>query len=193
MTASAFLTGGAEVKIVTGIDDHSRFCVLATAVMRATARPVCLAFADAMRAYGVPEEVLTDNGKVFTGRFHKPGVPVEVLFDKICRENGITHRLTKIHSPTTTGKIERLHQTLQRELLDVHGPFESIEALQAALDAWRAGIQHRPPAPVAGHGLPRQPVHACGLAAGAAHPRPAHGQHCPARSHRRQPLTRCLH
>ena len=137
VTASAFLAGGAEVKIVTGVDDHSRFCVLARAVMRATARPVCWAFVDAMRSYGVPEEVLTDNGKVFTGRFHKPGVPVEVLFDKICRENGITHRLTKIHSPTTTGKIERLHQTLQRELLDVHGPFESIEALQTALDAWR--------------------------------------------------------
>ena len=32
VTASAFLTGGTEVKIVTGIDDHSRFCVLATAV-----------------------------------------------------------------------------------------------------------------------------------------------------------------
>jgi transposase InsO family protein len=137
VTASAFLIDGTEVKIVTGIDDHSRFCVIAKAVMRATARPVCLAFVGAMGAYGVPEEVLTDNGKVFTGRFHKPGVPVEVLFDKICRENGITHRLTKIHSPTTTGKIERLHQTLQRELLDVHGPFASIEALQAALDAWR--------------------------------------------------------
>jgi transposase InsO family protein len=137
VTASAFLSDGTEVKIVTGVDDHSRFCVLATAVMRATARPVCLAFVEAMRVYGVPEEVLTDNGKVFTGRFHKPGVPVEVLFDKICRENGITHRLTKIHSPTTTGKIERLHQTLQRELLDVHGPFASIEVLQAALDAWR--------------------------------------------------------
>jgi transposase InsO family protein len=137
VTASAFLTNGTEVKIVTGIDDHSRFCVVAKAVMRATARPVCQAFIGAMGIYGIPEEVLTDNAKVFTGRFHKPGVPVEVLFDKICRENGITHRLTKIHSPTTTGKIERLHQTLQRELLDVHGPFESIEALQAALDAWR--------------------------------------------------------
>ncbi len=136
-TASAFLTDGTEVKIVTGIDDHSRFCVLTKAVRRATARPVCLAFVDAMRVYGVPDEVLTDNGKVFTGRFHKPGVPVEVLFDRICRENAITHRLTKVRSPTTTGKIERLHQTLQRELLDVHGPFESIEALQAALDAWR--------------------------------------------------------
>ncbi len=113
------------------------FCVIATAVRRATARPVCLAFADAMRAYGVPEGVLTDNGKVFTGRFHKPGVPVEVLFDRICRENGITHRLTKVRSPTTTGKIERLHQTLQDELRDVHGPFESMQALQAALDAWR--------------------------------------------------------
>jgi transposase InsO family protein len=137
VTASAFLTDGTEVKIVTGIDDHSRFCVIAKAVRRATARPVCWAFVDAMRTYGVPEEVLTDNAKVFTGRFHKPGVPVEVLFDKICRENGITHRLTKIHSPTTTGKIERLHQSLQRELLDAHGPFASIEVLQAALDAWR--------------------------------------------------------
>jgi len=38
VTASAFLTNGAEVKIVTGIDDHSRFCVSAKAVMRATQR-----------------------------------------------------------------------------------------------------------------------------------------------------------
>jgi transposase InsO family protein len=137
VTASAFLAGGREVKIVTGIDDHSRYCVITRAVLNATARPVCQAFVDAMAAYGVPEEVLTDNGKVFTGRFHKPGVPVEVLFDRICRENGISHRLTKVRSPTTTGKIERLHQTLQLELLDPHGPFATIEALQAALDAWR--------------------------------------------------------
>jgi hypothetical protein len=56
VTASAFLTGGTEVKIVTGIDDHSRFCVIAKAVMRATARPVCLAFVDAMGVYGVPRK-----------------------------------------------------------------------------------------------------------------------------------------
>ena len=122
VTASAFLANGTEAEIVTGLDDHSRFCVITKAVLRATARPVCQAFVGAMGVYGVPEEVLTD-GKVFTGRFRKPGVAVEVMFDRICRENGITHRLTKIHSPTTTGKIERLHQRLQRELLDVHGPF----------------------------------------------------------------------
>jgi transposase InsO family protein len=137
VTASAFLTDGTEVKIVTGIDDHSRYCVIATAVRRATARPVCRAFADAMAVYGVPEEVLTDNGTVFTGRFLRPR-PAEVLFERICRENGIARRLTKPRSPTTTGKIERLHQSLQLELLDVHGPFESLGALQAALDGWRA-------------------------------------------------------
>jgi hypothetical protein len=84
----------------------------------------------------VPEEVLTDNGTVFTGRFIKPR-PAEVLFERICRENGITARRTRPRSPTTTGKIERLHQSLQDELLDVHGPFASLAALQAALDAWR--------------------------------------------------------
>jgi transposase InsO family protein len=136
VTASAFLADSREVKIVTGIDDHSRYCVIAKAVLRATARPVCQAFLDAMGIYGVPDEVLSDNGTVFTGRFIKPR-PAEVLFERICRENGISQRLTKPASPTTTGKIERLHQSLQNELLNDHGPFESIEALQAALDAWR--------------------------------------------------------
>jgi transposase InsO family protein len=136
VTASAFLDGGREVKIVTGIDDHSRYCVIARATLRATARPVCQALVDAMAVYGIPEEMLTDNGTVFTGRFIKPR-PAEVLFERIRRENGITQRLTRPASPTTTGKIERLHQSLQVELLDVHGPFESLPALQAALDAWR--------------------------------------------------------
>jgi transposase len=71
-----------EAKVVTGVDDHSRFCVIAAVVERATGRAVCLAFAAALARFGVPEEVLTDNGKQFTDRFGKGG---EVLFDKICR------------------------------------------------------------------------------------------------------------
>jgi hypothetical protein len=89
-----------------------------------------------MQEYGNPGEVLSDNGKQFTGRFGRPR-PAEVLFERICRENGITQRLTKPRSPTITGKIERLHQTLQQELLNVHGPFTSIEDAQAAVDTWR--------------------------------------------------------
>lgn len=41
-----------EAKIVTGVDDHSRFAVIAT-VVRATGRAVCLAFVEAMRRYGI--------------------------------------------------------------------------------------------------------------------------------------------
>lgn len=36
------LPGGSQLSVVTGIDDHSRFCVIAQLVVRATARPVCV-------------------------------------------------------------------------------------------------------------------------------------------------------
>src|SRR3954469_17936953 len=130
------LADGSETKIVTGVDDHSRFCVIATVVRRATGRAVCQAFADALRRFGIPDEVLTDNGKQFTGRFTKPR-PAEVMFERICRENGIVARNTKPRTPTTTGKVERFHQTLQRELLDHVEVWPDLETAQAAVDAFR--------------------------------------------------------
>jgi hypothetical protein len=129
------LADGRELKIVTGLDDHSRYCISALLVYRATARPVCEALALAMRRYGVPEQILSDNGKVFTSRFG-PGQG-EVLFDRICRENGIRHLLTAPSSPTTTGKVERFHKTLRREFL-AGRIFTSLEAAQTELDAWVA-------------------------------------------------------
>jgi transposase InsO family protein len=127
------LVDGTEAKIVSGIDDHSRFVVSARVVARATARPVCDALEEAMARYGLPEQILTDNGKVFTARFGLG--PGPVLFDRICHNNGIRHILTKPHSPTTTGKVERWHKTLRAEFLSGK-VFDSIDAAQAALDAW---------------------------------------------------------
>ena len=135
IVGGVFLADGTEIKVVTGVDDHSRFCVIASACVRATGRAVCLAFARALERYGVPEEVLTDNGRQFTARFGRGG---EVLFDRICRDNGIVHRLTQPASPTTTGKVERFHQTLRRDLLADHDPFEDLDEVQAALDRWVA-------------------------------------------------------
>jgi transposase InsO family protein len=132
-----FLADGAEVKIVTGIDDHSRFVVCAKAVMRATARPVCQALAEALARHGIPEQILTDNGKVFTARFGRG--PGPVLFDRICADNGIKHLLTKPYSPTTTGKVERLHKTMRAEFFRAaDGQHVTLGELQAALDAWVA-------------------------------------------------------
>jgi transposase InsO family protein len=133
IVGGVLLTDGTECKVVTGVDDHSRFCVMASVVARATGRAVCLAFAEALRRYGIPDEVLTDNGKQFTDRFGKGG---EVLFDRICRDNAITHRLTEPSSPTTTGKVERFHGSFRREFLNHTQPFESVLAAQAAVDTW---------------------------------------------------------
>jgi transposase InsO family protein len=142
IVGGVYLTSGVELKVVTGVDDHSRFSVVAKVVRRATGRATCLALAEGMTRYGVPEELLTDNGKQFTDRFGKGG---EVLFDRICRDNGIIHRLTPPRTPTTTGKVERFHQSLRRELLDHCGPFESIQAAQAAIDAWVVEYNTRRP------------------------------------------------
>ena len=42
------LADGSELKILTGVDDHSRYCVLAAAMRRATGRAVCQAFTQAL-------------------------------------------------------------------------------------------------------------------------------------------------
>jgi transposase InsO family protein len=128
-----WLSDGRELKAVTGIDDHSRFCVTAGLIERANARAVCRVFTQALERYGTPEELLTDNGKVFTGRLGPH--PSEVLFDRICRERGITHLLTGVRCPTTTGKIERFHKTLRTELLTGRR-FPSLAVAQQAVDAW---------------------------------------------------------
>ena len=86
-----------------------------------------------MKIHGVPQEILTDNGKVFTGRFGPK--QSELLFDRICRENGIDHLLTAPRSPTTTGKIERFHRSLHTEFLTSR-TFETKEHAQSELDAW---------------------------------------------------------
>jgi hypothetical protein len=141
---SVRLVDGSEAKLISGVDDHSRYAVIAAVVARASSRAVCAAFVSALTEFGVPEQVLTDNGKQFTGKYGRPR-PAEVLFDRICRHNGIEHLLTKIRSPTTTGKVERWHQTIQRELLDDHRPFRSVAEAQAAVDAWRVDSNtHRP-------------------------------------------------
>lgn len=128
------LTDGTSAKALTGLDDHSRLCVSAKLMVRERTRSVCDGLRAALARYGAPEQLLTDNGKVFTGRFHHP--PVEVLFDAICRENGIEHLLTQPRSPTTTGKIERFHRSLRAEFLCAHGPFTSLKTAQQALDEW---------------------------------------------------------
>jgi hypothetical protein len=136
------LADGTRAKALTGVDDHSRFCVSAHLMTRESSQKVCDGLAKALRAHGVPEQILTDNGKVFTGRFSTP--PVEVLFDRVCRENGIVHLHTQPRSPTTTGKIERFHRAIRTEFR-TDRVFASLQAAQAELDEWVTDYNTRRP------------------------------------------------
>lgn len=77
------LRDGTHLKCLTGIDDHSRLVVCAHLMRREVSRNVCDGLVGALRRYGLPMQILTDNGKVFTGRFNHP--PVEMLFERTVR------------------------------------------------------------------------------------------------------------
>ena len=61
---------------------------------------MCLALVAAFGRYGIPDDLLTDNGNQFTAV--QPGGG-ETMFNRIGRENGIVHHLTNPRSPTTMG------------------------------------------------------------------------------------------
>jgi len=92
------------------IDDCSRYCVGLIDLNRVTTAVVTQILDELARVHGYPREILTDNGNVFGLRSKHS------KFDRWCRKKGIKHIRTAIHSPTTTGKIERFFQTLAREL-----------------------------------------------------------------------------
>jgi len=81
-----------------------------------------------------------------------------VLFERICRKNGIRQLLTRPYSPTTIGKVERWHQTLQTDFLADAGPFATIDDAQAAVDAWRCEYNHDRPHQSLDMATPRLPV-----------------------------------
>jgi transposase len=157
LVGAIYLADGRECKMLTGIDDHPRFVVIAAVLAVPSGRAVADAFLAAMRVHGVPAEVLTDNGKQFTGRFTK-GRAAEVLFERVCRENGITGKLTR---PLLTDH-DREDRTLASDVAPgiarcrrpVRGPAHGAGGDQRL----GARLQPRKAAPGAGHGDPGQPV-----------------------------------
>jgi transposase InsO family protein len=56
--------------------------------------------------------ILTDNGIQFTNLAHHKHAGVHI-FDRVCAEHGIDHRLTKIKHPWTNGQVERMNRTIK--------------------------------------------------------------------------------
>lgn len=92
------------------IDDCSRYCLGLFALNNISTDIIKKLLDDVIKIHGKPREILTDNGNVFGLRSKHS------KFDRWCNRRGIKHIRTAIHSPTTTGKIERFFQTLANEL-----------------------------------------------------------------------------
>lgn len=57
------LADGTSAKALTGVDDHSRFCVSARLMARERTRAVCDGLRASLAAYGAPVQILTDNSQ----------------------------------------------------------------------------------------------------------------------------------
>jgi transposase-like protein len=79
--------------------------------------------------------VLTDNGMAFADLPKNRNGPTRRwlgahIFDRVCREHGIEHRLTKPYHPWTNGQAERMNRTVKDATIKVfHYP--DLESLKA--------------------------------------------------------------
>jgi len=100
------------------IDDCSRYSLALVKLNRVTTKVVTFILDQTIKKHGKPKQILTDNGSAY-GLKSKHS-----KFDIWCRRRGIQHIRTKIHSPTTNGKVERLFKTMDDELEFCNNDFE---------------------------------------------------------------------
>jgi len=101
-------------------DDHSRFITGSVKVWDPTGENALRLLEKAVRKYGVPEQVLTDQGTQF-----KPARGETSEFARHCQIMGIQHITASKRRPTTIGKIEAFHKAYENEahLFNVHWSF----------------------------------------------------------------------
>jgi transposase InsO family protein/transposase len=116
--------------LVVVIDDNSRFCV--SCELRRDYRGISMieVLHRAIERYGKPTKLLTDQGSSFYS-----WSPEQTLFSRYLDDMKIEHIVADPHSPQTLGKVERFHQTIQRELLD-KSHFASYEEARQRIESY---------------------------------------------------------
>lgn len=92
------------------LDDCSRYCLALVKLNSVTTNVVTHVLDKLIKKHGKPKQILTDNGGAY-GLNSKHS-----RFDRWCRRRNIQHIRTKVHSPTTNGKVERLFKTIDEEI-----------------------------------------------------------------------------
>ena len=128
------LANGRQVEIIDIIDDHSRVIVGALVVASMTAELAWKTISNAAEQWGLPAEVLSDNGSAFTSR----------LFTGNLAHCDVATINSRPYHPQTCGKIERFHQTLKR-WLERQPTARSISQLQRQINRFIEIYNHHRP------------------------------------------------
>jgi transposase InsO family protein len=137
-------TAGADVEILTWIDDCSRYLLRVSAHPRVTGPIVLTAFRKSVADHGTPASTLTDNGMVFTtrlsgGKGGRNGLESELRALHVRQKN------SRPNHPTTCGKVERVQQTMKKWLrAQPHQPV-TVAELQTLLDEFVTTYNHNRP------------------------------------------------
>jgi transposase InsO family protein len=84
--------------------------------------------------------VLTDNGIQFTTRARDIHDGWHI-FDRVCDEHGIEHRLTKLNHPWTNGQVERMNRTIKEATVKRYH-YQSHDQLRAHLQLFVDAYNH---------------------------------------------------
>ena len=138
------LATGADVEILSWLDDHSRFALSVTAHHRVTGPLVLATFRATIERFGCPTSTLTDNGMVFTTRL-AGGKGGRNGFEHELRALGVVQKNSRPNHPTTCGKVERFQQTMKNWLRAQPVQPTSLAELQLLVDAFVETYNHARP------------------------------------------------
>jgi transposase InsO family protein len=138
------LATGADVEIITWLDDHSRYALHISAHHRITAQIVLTTFTETAGQHGYPASTLTDNGMVYTVRF-AGGKGGRSKLEHELRRLNIVQKNSRPNHPTTCGKVERFQQTMKKWLRAQPDQPATLAELQVLLDRFRDDYNQRRP------------------------------------------------
>jgi transposase InsO family protein len=117
---------------LTLLDDHSRFALCLEAVPDQTRPTVQAMLTACFERYGLPGELLTDNGPPWGSSHPATRTRLEVWLMQL----GITVSHGRPLHPQTQGKIERFNRSFKAEVCGRYR-FDDLSASQTGFDTWR--------------------------------------------------------
>jgi transposase InsO family protein len=127
---------GKTAYIIGFIDDYSRYITGLGVYRSHTGEFVLETYRSAVAAYGVPKEMLTDNGRQYATWRGK------TKFQKELEKDHVHHIRSAPHHPMTLGKIERFWQSLKEEFLE-RARFETFEEARERIACWVKYYNHK--------------------------------------------------